>query len=284
VLVIGAIALAVLRQRTDELQWKTALKLSIVALLLVGVSFVQNPDAFNTDSLLSAILGLLFLGLFTMCGLLFGLVAGESLATEVNPPALVGYDSLARLRVLSKEWAGAIANGLAIGGIILATDKLLSFVVSRVFWKTASVPDGVTMIAPWSLPLGAFGAGIVMVSILFFAVHLVARFTKRPWIAILLPAIVVTAMAFESTTQPWASAFEGGIIVGVLSWTVWRYGFLACLIAFWVSEVLSSALDLLAIGNGPYLSAALACFAAVIGMSVLAFFAAKRAPRLANAP
>jgi tRNA A-37 threonylcarbamoyl transferase component Bud32 len=283
VLVIGAIGLAVSRQRTDELQWKTALKLSIVALLLVGVSFIQNPDAFNTDSLVSAILGFLFLGLFTMCGLLFGLVAGESLATEVNPPALVGYESLAKLRVLSNEWAGAIAHGLAIGGIVLAIDKLMSFIVSQAFWKTASVPDGVTMIAPWSLPLGVFGAGIVTVSILFFAVHLVARFTKRPWIAILLPAVVVTAMAFESATQPWLAAFEGGIIVGVLSWTVWRYGFLACVIAFWVSEVLSSALGLLAVGNGPYLPAALASIAAVIAVAVLGFFAAKRGPRVASA-
>ena len=277
ILVIAAIGLAVTRQRTDELQWKAAAILALLALGFTAVTFIQAELSDSNAELFSIVVGFAFIGFFMLCGLLFGAVGGESLANEVNRPALVGYQSLARLRLLGPEWAGSVARGFAVAGIILAIEHLVDLAVATTMWRTTSTHGVLDMLFPWTLPLGKIGGALTSSIVILFATHFITRFTKKPWLGILLPALAMSLMSVESSLRPWPLAVSGGAIVGVLAWTLWRYGFLAATVAFWVAQVLTASLPLLASGRD-YLGPGLVCVASLVALAASAWLARRRSP------
>src|SRR5205807_5696343 len=188
---------------------------------------------------------------------------------ETNPKSLVGFDSLARLRIFAPDWPPAIVHGLAIAGIIAGLDKLLQFVSATWMWRGPAAAEGLDLLLPWALPLEKIGTGLFSVILTFFAVHFLARLVKRPWLAIVIVAVAIGLMSVHPALRPWPLSIEPGVVVGLLTWTVWEFGFLAAVIAFWASEVFDSGTAMLAAGGGPYLIAGIVCFAGLAALPVL---------------
>ena len=276
VLVIGAIVLAVQRQRTDDLQWKVAGRLAIATIVLAGIKLIANPGGVNGDSVLTLIVLFTFLGAFALAGLMVGVVSGETLANENNQQGLVGLESLSKARIVSPEWPAATARGFAIAGILIAAAILTRFAAMRIQWRGAWKPDGIDGTLQWSLPITQIGLALLATIPLFFAVHFIARYTKRPWIAILVPAVLIGVLSLDTTTRPWILVLEPAVILAVMSWTVWRYGFLTATIAFWASEVFATAIAFVAIGNGSYVTAAGVCITALLALPAVVFLSRKR--------
>jgi tRNA A-37 threonylcarbamoyl transferase component Bud32 len=277
VLLIAAIVLAVQRQRTDTLQWKLGVRLGVVAVVFSAIAFVQeNVGGLNASSAVGLAIGLIFVGLLALCGMLFGAVTAESLANEVNPRALVGFESVARLRLGAPEWPAALLRGVALGGLLVAVAGAISFVARTVFWRGDHMPEGINAHVPWLFPVGKIGLALMSTIIVFFAVHFLLRFIKRPWLAIGLPALAVGLMGMEPAMRPWVFSIGSALGFGIMCWTVWRYGFLTAAIAFWVSEVLSVAIELSAIGNDRYLMAGTVAIVMLVALPALAFLSRAR--------
>ncbi len=276
-LVIAAIVLAVQRQRSDELQWKAAARLSGAAIVFSAIALYQNPGGLHGDSIAGLVLGFVILGGLALAGLVFGVVSGESLANERNPPGLVGLESTATLKTGSPEWAAATARGFAIAGILAGAYTIGQWIAMLTLWRGAGIADGIDGLMPWSLPASELGGGLVVAILIFFSVHFIARYTGRAWAAILLPGLLVGAMGIDPTLRPWIHAVETGLVFSVLCWTVWRYGFLTAVIAYWASEVFGSTLAFVAIGAEPYLTAAGVSIAALLALPAIVFISRKRA-------
>jgi hypothetical protein len=277
VIVIAAIVLAVQRQRTDELQWKLGAGLAAVALLGIGIPLLLDSANGNADGSVGALAaGFLFIGVFMLFGLQFGAVSGESLANEVNPRGLVGFTSLAKLRASGPEWTPALLRGLAIGGILAAISTVGKLVATKLFWRGGSVPDGVSSTVPWTLPLTDFGTALAGSILIFFVVHFLAKYTKRPWLAILVPAVFVAFIGIDPTLRPWLFAISQGGSFAISCWTIWRYGFLTGVVASLVADLLPGAIALLAVGNDSYLTAGSICIVVLLAIPVLALLRRRR--------
>ena len=276
VLVIGAIILAMQRQRTDDLQWKVAARLAIATCVLAGIKLFANPGGIAGDSVMALIIMSTFLGGFVLAGLMVGVVSGETLANENNQQGLVGLESLSKGRIDSPEWPAATARGFAIAGILIAATTVTRWVAMQILWRGAWKPDGIADRLPWAFPITEVGLALLATVPIFFAVHFIARYTRRPWIAIIVPAIVVGVMSLNTTTRPWILVLEPAIILAVMCWIVWRYGFLTATIAFWASEVFATAAAFVAIGNGSYVTAAGVCITALLALPAVVLLSRKR--------
>jgi serine/threonine-protein kinase len=276
VLIIGAVVIAVQRQRTDELQWKVAGRLAIATIVLAGIRLFANPGGLNADAVLTFVVAFTFLGGIVLAGLVVGVVAGETLANESNRQGLVGLESLSRANVRSPEWPAATARGFAIAGILAATTILTRLAAMQILWRGAWKPDGIDDALLWSFPITQVGLALLATVPLFFAVNFIARYTRLPWIAILVPAVVVGVMSLDTTTRPWVLVLEPALILAVLSWTVWRYGFLTAAIAFWASEAFTAAVAFVAIGNGGYVPAAGVCITALLALPAVVLISRRR--------
>src|SRR5205807_7700536 len=124
----------------------------------------------------------------------------------------------------------------AMAGIRAGTYTLGRLVAERVLWRGAGIADGIEETMPWSEVVSKIGAALLTTILIFFAIHFIARVTKRHWIAILLPGLLVGFMGIEPAFRPWIGVVQIGIVFSVLCWTAWRYGFLTAAIAFWASE------------------------------------------------
>jgi serine/threonine-protein kinase len=272
VLVISAIALTVQRQRTDDLQWKASFRISIAALAFLGASMLQNPRSFSSSSLVASFIAAAFLGLLTLFGLLFGVVSAESLANEVNQAGLVGFQSLARWRTTSPEWPAAILRGFAAGALLVGVDTLTHVIAGWRWWRDDGLPDNIDLPLPWSMAATTVGSVLVMTVVLFFGVHLAARYARRWWVALIVAAVFGTMTTMVSSFRPWTSAVDGAVSMGFVVWTTWRFGFLTTAVTLWVMEVLSATIALFAIGADVYLAAAVVstfALAATLGFALL---------------
>ncbi len=276
-LVLASIIIAVRRQRTDDLRWKAAARVSAVAIVLIGVNVLVATDAnLGGAETVAIVSGLAFVGLFVLCGLMFGLVSGESLANEINPRALVGFDAIARLDLGSPAWGPALLRGLAVGAIAAALREIGAALAIAMSWTTASLPEVTNPLAALALAPTSVGSALVTTVIAFFAVHFLLRFTKRAWLAIALPGIAVGLMSTQPMMRPWLLTPFAMASFSVICWSVWRYGFLTAAVALFVSAVLPATVTLLAIGNDRYLTGGSIAVVVLVAIPVMAIVAQSR--------
>ena len=276
-IILVAIVVAVQRQRTDELRWKPAARLAVLALVLIGISFlVSTADRLNGTQAVEFAAGLLFLGLFVACGMVFGIVSGESLANEINPRALVGFDALARFRFSGPEWPPALLRGLAIGAMAAALHEIGGALAVAFAWASAAPPDVTDATAALLLTPTAIGSALASTVVAFFAVHFLLRYTKQPWLAIGLPAAAIGFMGIDPMMHAWFVVPFAMASFALLCWAMMRYGFLTAIVAFWVSSVLPATIALLAIGNDRYLTAGTIGVVALLALPALAWLARAR--------
>jgi hypothetical protein len=275
---IGGVVLLIKRQRYDDLRWATATRIAIASVLLLGV--ISVPGTITTASggaMVAALIMLAVGGAFFVLALVVGIVTGESLANEVNPTGLTGLESLSRFRLGAPDWLPAVMRGLAVGAVASALVMASETIPATFMWRHDTIPDGVNQAPVVLLPLARLGAALCTAVGLFFAVHFILRFAKRPWIAVVVPGAILAAFGvfMGSTIQPWITGLGPAVAVSILAFASVRYGFLATAVSVWTMLVLGSGIVLLATGESPFVGAGIACLVSLAALPALSV-AAKR--------
>jgi hypothetical protein len=183
---------------------------------------------------------------------------------------------LSKLSLTAPDWPPALLRGFAIGALGAGVLSAAQLVATRALWRGSSFPEILTFNAPWLTALANIGGALIMAILAFFVGHLLLKFTKRPWIAIVVPGVIVALMGLQPALRSWVLTLEQGVIFSILCWTVWRYGFLTAAVAVWVAELLSAAMALLAVGNDVYLTSGSVCVVALVAVPGLALLARRR--------
>ena len=177
-----------------------------------------------------ALLGLaVFFALGVLVVVVFGYATGESLAAEQDLPATDGVSDLTRGQLMVPELATAAAGGLILGAFVLGLDALNQLIWGRVLG--ASIVPELPESLSWSVPLPTVflgvAAGVSLAVAVLYAHVLAMRWTRRGWVAVLAPAVLMTGLliGFDDTEMPSRIMLFLGTLA--VSYAVWRYGLVA---------------------------------------------------------
>ena len=111
---------------------------------------------------------------------------------------------------------------------------------------------------------------------LFLSVHFVARYTKQPWLGILLPGVIIALFGLETSFASIPIAIVRGITISAVTWAIWRYGFLTGAIALFAAEVFEYGAMSFALPGSQYMLSALVCLALFLGLPAFAVLSRRR--------
>ena len=279
-LLYGAcLILFVLRLRRHVLRFRFAAVLATMAVALVLCSDLNKLSYFwltyETTETIGAALGVHLLGVL----ILFSSVLGN--VTFLLPPAeSLGRDVFPRHVELSRlfnrrAWASRPVFVAAWCGCCLAllhAGYCSAFYLGAQWlgaWCPLETPytNSVATPIPWIEPLVTGFTPALYEETIFrlLAISLLLRYTKRRWVAVLLPAVV---WAFLHSNYPQEPVYIRGIeltVVGIVYGIVYlRYGILATMVAHFGFNALVSSTFLFASGNAYFIL----CGAIVVGLAM----------------
>ncbi len=267
-LVIAALALTIVRNKSGTVAWRPAFGLAAaVALVLVATGVASWPSfkyGYTTEIPWAAFVGLAVFGLLfvaTVYGamVVFTTTAGESLGREQFPASLAGFLALARGRLLDPSIARASVRGYALGFAALGYLTVFYLFAQRYLgaWLPAEGPysdifnDWAPFLAP--LAVGILAAVTEEITFRLFGISLVKRYLKSTALAVLLPAMV---WAFAHSNYPVFPVYVRGIeltVVGVAFGLAFlHFGIVTCLVAHFVIDAVLVSMPLVASGNPAY--------------------------------
>jgi serine/threonine-protein kinase len=276
-----AFGMGVTRQRVDQLQWGTVLRLlgvSAALLALVGIPMLAKALALAQSSADFFAPLIIFPIMIAMAGsaLLFTGVVGESLAKELRPSMVQGVDDVSRGRLMIPEVMTGIFWGYVIGFIAVGANAVLEMVAWRGF-GVASIPGKVSLLFSMALPsaygIAALAGGILGAFALLFAVAFFARTRLTARLALVLPALLTVAMFAIS---PDMTELSLGLVVLIFSFGMWHYGFLAVVIGFWVPDVIKDAVTVMRSGSSEFMAAGIITLLVGFAPLALALFLYRR--------
>jgi Type II CAAX prenyl endopeptidase Rce1-like len=239
----------------------------------MGYDTTDSIPAFLGHSLLGALVGIIDTGFKV---LLVALPA-EALARQVFPDKVPLSQMFSRVFWRSREVYLGVLIGCCLAMVHAAYMTLFYIGGKHIgvwspqawpYWNILATP------MPWIQPLitGLFAAVNEEFMFRLFAIALLVRLTKRPWLAVLLPAMV---WGFLHSGYPQEPIYTRGVeltIVGVVYGIVFlKYGFAAPFIAHYTYNAVLAGMLLLR-SDAPYLRGS--------GIAVLALIAVPLAPGL----
>jgi membrane protease YdiL (CAAX protease family) len=262
-LVVAMLVVLIKAFKTQVLQWRTGMIVGILVAVatvvgalnsipLVSFNFdtTSSASAFLLMFLVSSLLGAVTLGgVICLAGVAGGTMGGQVLNSGRRDP--LGRFSLKGL--LSADFLRSTAVGYGIAGVMLGYVTIFYLVGSRYFgvWAPADVSDydnAFSTVIPWIYPL-LMGLTAATMEEFFFrllAITLLLKWLKRPWLAVLLPAIV---WGFLHSNYPIEPIYTRGIeltVVGVMFGIAFlRYGIWAPIIAHYAFNAFLTALPMM---------------------------------------
>jgi membrane protease YdiL (CAAX protease family) len=259
-LVIGMLAVIVMRVRRQDIRWRTA---SVIGVTAMALSFLSSLNEFplnefgypTTDGygsfiatqLLQALVSALALG-----GLLFVITAGAETVYREAYPRQVSLTNLFRPRALRTKrfFLGAIL-GITLTGIFIAYQTVFYITASKYgAWSPADVPysDLLNTKFPWLYVL--FGGFFPAISEEFvfrmFAIPFLRKVTRMLPVALVLAGFI---WGFGHTGYPNQPFFIRGLEVGIggvaLGIIMLRWGILPTLVWHYSVDAMYSAMLLL---------------------------------------
>jgi hypothetical protein len=257
-LALLALVVCVCRLVRRDLQWRTAVTLAIVAVVVQAVAVVnQLPEAmldYDTTMSWAAFLGTKIWhaardSVWEI--VLFGL-AGEALYRQRLPRQLTLQASFSWRGAMTRGGAIALGVGALTGVVSFAYQPLYYLLGSHVgFWSPAAIRHVAVYISlvPWLLPLpDAYDAAIredftfrlfaIPVLTLLF-VRVLRRERASQWLAIVVSAF---AWGFLHTQYPhtpfFARALEVSLVGILVGWLMVRFGILAPIAAHFTDNAL----------------------------------------------
>ena len=286
VLVGFAFALGTTRQRVDELQWSTAGRLLGVAVLLLVplvIPSVINSAVGGAGAILSFLIGCVFSAAI-FAAVLFIAVVGESLAKERHPSAVQGLVELARGRSLPPEALTGTLWGYVFGGMIVGASALIQYAAAKVFHDptvSGTVRDAFGLRWPSTYALLMLAGGIIASFMVLYAVALFSRWRVTSALALVLPALIFVAITI--VTLHVGQSVVGGVQMVILAFVVWRYGYVAGVIAFWLPDVLTDGVAFLISGGSEFVTAGVITLTLALVPLVVAAVAYRRQTRTMSA-
>ncbi len=293
VLVLGALALCVVRSRAGLVRWPTALILAgVVAVMTVIDSLISVPSfeySYPTEIPWGAYLGIgiagvAFAALLYAAEVSFTTGAGESLARELFPQSLRGFAAMAKGKLSDPEVGAAVLRGYALGFGLLGYLTLFYFAAQRWLgaWFPAEGPysEIFKQYLPFLAPLTVgLVAGISEeITYRLFGISLTKRYLKSTGLALLLPAVI---WAFAHSNYPVFPVYVRGIeltVAGVIfGVALLRWGVVACIVAHFVINAVLTGVPLLSSGHGGYLLSGLLVMGAALIPAVVGVATARRA-------
>ena len=98
-----------------------------------------------------------------------------------------------------------------------------------------------------------FGVAITTAYALVYVVALFAQWRSTSRIAVWVPVILVVAMT-ASKAHP-GTTFNAAVIVALVAWATWRFGFLAGVMTVWLPDMIDSAWTLMRAPGGETMTA-----------------------------
>ena len=258
VVALFAFALAVSRQRVDELQWKsTARVLGFAALCIAPAAWPSLAGAFvgSSSAMVTLLVSVITAGFFAACALVVAVVA-ESLASETNPSVVQGLGELSRGRSLPPEAISSTLWGYVVAGLGLGVTALVQYLSKGVLGDPSSLGSVNSIFGfPWPAVLGLvmFGVAIVTAYVVVYVIALFAGWRPTSRIAVWVPVILVVAMT-ASKAHP-GTTLNATVTVALVAWATWRFGFLAGVMTMWLPDMIDSAWTLLRAPGGETMTA-----------------------------
>jgi tRNA A-37 threonylcarbamoyl transferase component Bud32 len=255
------------RARTGALQWAAARRVALInavlSVLFVGAFFVypetvpEEPGGRSLGQLVAMGIGIgMVFGVMILAASL-ALLAGDALAQEYHPTAIVGIGDVARGRLSAPELTTGALMGYAAGLVVAGFTVVATWLGSRFLGQPigSGVTDLFEFVWPSLWVLGSASSALFLMPALFYGSMLARSWRLPPLAACTLPA-AVGAMAVLGNK----SAFEAFIIfVEMLVPTLlaWRFGLLAGVLCVFVSGALPAVWALLRSGTADFVSAGL---------------------------
>ncbi|GIW52102.1 MAG: hypothetical protein KatS3mg081_1457 [Gemmatimonadales bacterium] len=292
-LVLGALAVCVVRSKAGLVQWRMALVLAgVIAAVTVIDALISLPTfkyAYPTEIPWGAYLGIgiagvVFAALLYAAEVTFTTAAGESLGRELLPQALRGLKELARGKLFEPEAAAAVLRGYALGFGLLG--YLTVFYVAAQRWLGAWFPaegpysEIFNQYLPFLAPLtvGVIAGISEEITYRLFGISLAKRYLKSTALALLVPAAI---WAFAHSNYPVFPVYVRGIeltVAGVLfGLALLRWGIVACIAAHFVINAVLTGVPLLTSGHGGYFLSGLLVIGAALIPAVAGLAIARRA-------
>ena len=262
-LVVAMLVVLIRAFKTQVLQWRTGMIVGILVAVATAAGTLNSIPlvsfSFDTTSSTSAFL-MLFLvtsfinavmlgGVICLAGVVGGAMGGQVLDSGSRDP--LGRFSLRGL--LSADFLRSTAVGYGIAGAMLGYVTVFYMIGSQYLgvWAPADVSDydnAFSTVIPWIYPLLVGLTAATMEEFFFrlLAITLLLKWLKRPWLAVLLPAIV---WAFLHSNYPIEPIYTRGLeltLVGVLFGIAFlRYGIWAPIIAHYAFNAFLTALPMM---------------------------------------
>lgn len=279
-LVLGALALCVVRSRAGLVRWREALVLAgaTAAVTVIGalISVPSFKYGYPTQIPWGAYLGIgiasvAFTALLYAAEVTFTTGAGESLARELFPQSLRGFAAMAKGKLTDPETAAVVLRGYALGFALLGYLTLFYVVAQRWLgaWFPAEGPysEIFNRYLPFLAPLtvGVIAGISEEITYRLFGITLTKRYLKSTALSLLVPAAI---WAFAHSNYPVFPVYVRGIeltVAGVIfGIALLRWGVVACIAAHFVINAVLTGAPLLTSGHGGYLVSGLLVMGAAL--------------------
>lgn len=280
-LALVALVIAILRFRAGDVNWRLALTCGLIVGLMFAIYMLTAwPEAqFRYEThmgwgvfLGTAVMGLILAAVFYVVFVTFPTAAGESLARQVFPHTLRGFDEAFRGRLLNRGFAAAAMRGYALGVALMGFFTLFYWFAQRYLgaWLPAEGPysqifnNSLPFLTPLTISLVAAISEETIYRL--FGVSLFKRWTGSTWLALVIPAAI---WAFGHSNYPVFPIYIRGIeltIAGTLFGLAFlRFGLLTCIVAHYVIDAVALGMPLVTSGSSAYAVSG----AIVIGLALL---------------
>ncbi|MDP6778556.1 MAG: CPBP family intramembrane metalloprotease, partial [Candidatus Latescibacteria bacterium] len=263
VLAVGMVVVLIVKYRDRALRWRTGLlvggvvavaslvgALNSLPLTRFGYPTTQAYDAFLVDKLIGGVMGSLLIGGIICIVATAGVALTRDLLFSGRSLA-VGRLSVRTLFSATTAQSTLVGYGLAFTHLGYVT---LFYILGTRYlgvWSPAQMADydnAFSTAMPWIYPLltGLLASTMEEFFFRLLAISLLLKYLRRPWIAVLLPAIV---WGFLHSNYPVEPIYTRGLeltIVGVVFGIVYlRYGIWATVISHYAYNAFLSAFPMM---------------------------------------
>lgn len=280
-LALAAMGIAIVRYRTGDVDWRTAITAGgIVGAMFVAYSVTAWPAAlfrYQTNIDWAVFVGLLVLGLvlagaFYTVFVTFPTAAGASLARELFPSSVRGFAAAMRGRLFDPGFGAAALRGYGLAAALMGF--FVGFYWFARTWMGAWMPaegpysEIFNNLAPFLTPLTISLVAAISEETIYrlFGVSLFKKLTGSTALGLVLPAAI---WAFGHSNYPVFPVYVRGIeltIAGTLFGIAFlRYGLVTCIVAHYVIDAVALGLPLVTSGSTSYVISGVV----VIGLAIV---------------
>ena len=170
--------------------------------------------------------------------------------------------------------------GYVFGGLIIGASAWIQYAAARVFHDPTvggTVRDAFGLPWPSIYAVFMFAGGIIASFMVLYAVALFARWRVTSVLALVLPALIFVAITVVSLHV--GQSMVGGVQMVLLAFVIWRHGYIAGVIAFWLPDVLTDGFAFLTSGGSEFVTAGVMTLTLALVPLVVAAVACRRQAR-----